>query len=77
MAGTPLKEQRVVMLGAGAAGIGVADLLRAAMQDTGLWAIEDLTFSHGARLITGPTPTDFDFNKEMAGEHRRCQPRSP
>jgi NADH:ubiquinone reductase (H+-translocating) len=35
------------------------------------WAIEDLTFSRGARLITGPTPTDFDFNKEMAGETRR------
>ena len=36
VAGTPLKEQRVVMLGAGSAGIGVADLLRAAMQDAGL-----------------------------------------
>jgi len=30
------------------------------------WAIEDLTFSRGARLITGPAMTDFDFNKEMA-----------
>jgi NADH dehydrogenase len=30
------------------------------------WAIEDLTFSRGARLITGAAPTDFDFNKEMA-----------
>ena len=30
------------------------------------WAIEDLTFSRGARLITGPAVTDFDFNKEMA-----------
>jgi malate dehydrogenase (oxaloacetate-decarboxylating) len=36
VAGTPLKEQRVVMLGAGSAGIGVADFLRAAMQDAGL-----------------------------------------
>jgi NADH dehydrogenase len=34
------------------------------------WAIEDLTFNRGARLITGPSPTDFDFNKEMAGENR-------
>jgi NADH:ubiquinone reductase (H+-translocating) len=30
------------------------------------WAIEDLTFSRGARLITGSAATDFDFNKEMA-----------
>jgi NADH dehydrogenase len=30
------------------------------------WAIEDLTFSRGARLITGPAAIDFDFNKEMA-----------
>ena len=36
VAGTPLKEQRVVMLGAGSAGVGVADLIRAAMQETGL-----------------------------------------
>ena len=44
------------------------------------WAIQDLTFSRGARLITGPAATDFDFNKEMAsqetvgmtpGEYRR------
>src|SRR3989475_5993108 len=36
VAGTPLKEQQVVMLGAGSAGIGVADFLRAAMRDAGL-----------------------------------------
>jgi malate dehydrogenase (oxaloacetate-decarboxylating) len=36
VAGTPLKEQRVVMLGAGSAGVGVADLLRAGMQEAGL-----------------------------------------
>jgi malate dehydrogenase (oxaloacetate-decarboxylating) len=36
VAGTPLKEQQIVMLGAGSAAIGVADLLRAAMRDTGL-----------------------------------------
>jgi NADH:ubiquinone reductase (H+-translocating) len=35
------------------------------------WAIEDLTFSRGARLITGSAATDFNFNKEMAsGDHR-------
>ena len=32
------------------------------------WAIEYVTFSHGARLITGPAATDFDFNKEMASQ---------
>src|SRR5213593_110586 len=36
VAGTPLKEQQIVMVGAGSAGIGVADLLRAAMRDSGL-----------------------------------------
>jgi hypothetical protein len=30
------------------------------------WAIQDLTFSRGARLITGVAPTDFNFNREMA-----------
>jgi NADH:ubiquinone reductase (H+-translocating) len=30
------------------------------------WAIQDLTSSRGARLITGTAPTDFDFNREMA-----------
>jgi len=36
------------------------------------WAIEDVTFNRGARLITGSAPVDFDFNKKMAsGEHRR------
>jgi NADH:ubiquinone reductase (H+-translocating) len=28
------------------------------------WAIQDLTFSRGARLITGDAPTDFNFTKE-------------
>jgi NADH dehydrogenase len=30
------------------------------------WAIQDLTFSRGARLITGDAPTDFNFNREIA-----------
>ena len=34
------------------------------------WAIQDLTFSRGARLITGPAATDFDFNKEIAASHK-------
>ena len=36
VAGTSLKEQEFVFLGAGSAGVGVADLLRAAMRDDGL-----------------------------------------
>jgi NADH:ubiquinone reductase (H+-translocating) len=30
------------------------------------WAIQDLTFSRGARLITGIAPTDFNFNSEVS-----------
>jgi len=30
------------------------------------WAIQDLTFSRSARLITGSATTDFDFNKEVS-----------
>jgi NADH dehydrogenase len=32
------------------------------------WAFQDLTSSRGARLITGSSTTDFDFNKEIASE---------
>lgn len=32
------------------------------------WAIQDLTFSRGARLITGAAPTDFNFNREVSQE---------
>src|SRR5215510_10341079 len=32
------------------------------------WALQDLTFNRGARLITGPAATDFDFNQAMASE---------
>jgi NADH dehydrogenase len=31
------------------------------------WAIQDLTFNRGARLITGVAPTDFNFNRELSG----------
>jgi NADH dehydrogenase len=30
------------------------------------WAIQNLTFSRGARLITGTAPTDFNFSKELS-----------
>jgi len=32
------------------------------------WAIQDLTFSRGARLITGTATSDFDFNQAIASE---------
>jgi hypothetical protein len=38
------------------------------------WAIQDITFSRGARLITGIAPTDFNFNQEMAAEERAVTP---
>ena len=31
------------------------------------WAIQDLTFSRGARLITGAAPTDFNFTQGLSG----------
>jgi hypothetical protein len=30
------------------------------------WAIQDLTFNRGSRLITGDAPTDFRFDQEVA-----------
>jgi len=33
------------------------------------WAIQDLTFARGARLITHGAATDFNFNKEVAAQH--------
>jgi len=35
------------------------------------WAFQDLTFSRGARLITGDAATDFNFNQEMASVEKR------
>jgi NADH dehydrogenase len=32
------------------------------------WAIQDLTFNRGARLITGVAATDFNFNTEVAAQ---------
>jgi NADH dehydrogenase len=39
------------------------------------WAIQDLTFSRGARLITGMAPTDFNFNREMAAADTTIEPK--
>jgi NADH dehydrogenase len=32
------------------------------------WAIQDVTFSRGSRLITGAAPTDFNFNQAVGGQ---------
>ena len=40
------------------------------------WAIQDLTFSRGARLITGTATTDFDFNREIACEICTVEPKT-
>jgi NADH dehydrogenase len=33
------------------------------------WAIQDITFNRGARLITGIAPRDFNFNREVSRMH--------
>src|SRR5262250_2688999 len=38
------------------------------------WAIQDVTFSRGSRLITGVAPTDFNFNHAVAGERSAVEP---
>jgi NADH:ubiquinone reductase (H+-translocating) len=40
------------------------------------WAIQDLTFSRGARLITGAAPTDFNFTKELSEMHSAQEVKS-
>ncbi len=65
--GVPLTEQRIVILGAGAAGVGIARLLRTALQNAGLSgeklqrAIANLD-SHG--LVVD--------DQEIADEHKRA-----
>jgi NADH:ubiquinone reductase (H+-translocating) len=40
------------------------------------WAIQDVTFSRGARLITGLAPTDFNFNQEIGSDNRVSQTKA-
>ena len=40
------------------------------------WAIQDLTFNRGARLITGSAPTDFNFDQEVH-EQRNAEEVAP
>jgi NADH:ubiquinone reductase (H+-translocating) len=39
------------------------------------WAIQDLTSSRGARLITGMAPTDLVFSHETASDNRSAEPK--
>ena len=37
------------------------------------WAFQDLTFSRGARLVTGTAPTDFNISKEVGVDLGRAE----
>jgi len=63
VAGKSLKDQQIVFLGAGSAGIGVADFLRAAMRDEGLsdkearshfWVVDKDGLLHSERKDLSP-----------------------
>ena len=63
VAGKSLKDQQIVFLGAGSAGIGVADFLRAAMRDDGLsdkearshfWVVDKDGLLHSERKDLSP-----------------------
>jgi malate dehydrogenase (oxaloacetate-decarboxylating) len=69
--GKGLKAQEIVMLGAGSAGIGVADLLRAAMREDGLsepearsrfWIIDKVGLLHSGRTdLTAGRASGVEF----------------
>jgi malic enzyme len=62
----PLTEQRIVMLGAGAAGVGIARLLRATLRRTGLAG--DALVAATACLDSGGLIVD---DRQIADEHKR------
>jgi len=73
VAGTPLKDQQIVMLGAGSAGIGVADFLRAALRDTGLsdedarrrfWFVDKDGLLHSGRTDLTPEQRVYAHPRE-------------
>jgi len=82
VSGRPLKEQQVVMLGAGSAGIGVADFLRAAMREEGLseadarsrfWVVDKDGLLHSGR-------TDLSAEQRVYAQSQDCVadwPRMP
>jgi malate dehydrogenase (oxaloacetate-decarboxylating) len=75
--GKSLKEQQIVMLGAGSAGIGVADLLRAAMRDEGLseqearrrfWVVDKDGLLHSGRTDLTAEQTVYAQSRERLAE---------
>jgi NADH dehydrogenase len=40
------------------------------------WALQNLTFSRGARLITGTATTDFEFSQKIARENVAVEPKT-
>ena len=64
---------RLALRAAGVARLGVHSLdvhRPVSKQGAGVyqWALQAFTFSRGARMITGTTTTDFNFNKEIAAQ---------
>jgi len=75
--GKSLKEQQIVMLGAGSAGIGVADGLRAAMKGEGLsedeahsrfWVIDKDGLVHSGRRDLNPEQSVYAQPESRVGE---------
>ncbi|MFI5380104.1 MAG: NAD-dependent malic enzyme [Tepidisphaerales bacterium] len=73
--GTPLTEQRVVIVGGGAAGIGIARQFRNLLQKAGLAGdalrraivvLDSGGFLHTGRELTEPAKVDFAWPVEMA-----------
>jgi malate dehydrogenase (oxaloacetate-decarboxylating) len=78
--GKSLKDQQIVMLGAGSAGIGVADLLRAAMRDEGLseqearrrfWVVDKDGLLHSGRTDLTAEQTVYAQSRERLAEFPR------
>ena len=72
--GTPLKEQRVVMLGAGAAGIGISRLIRDTLQRAGIdgkeliqriGVLDSGGFLHDGRSLSDDSKKEFAWPVEM------------
>jgi malate dehydrogenase (oxaloacetate-decarboxylating) len=83
VAGKPLREQQIVMLGAGSAGIGVSDFLRAGMREEGLsenearsrfWLLDKEGLLHSGRTDLTPEQTVYAQPAErVAGWPRSAQ----
>jgi malate dehydrogenase (oxaloacetate-decarboxylating) len=81
VAGKSLKEQQIVMVGAGSAGIGVADLLRAAMRQEGLteeqarsrfWFVDRGGLLHSGRSDLTPEQKVYAQPHERVAEWPRA-----